>query len=51
VIVQLEYARDIWNVQPSQQPLPNPHEGRPGTKNEGEQTHGSASSLTDLAKK
>ena len=31
-----EYARDIWNVQPSLQPLPNPQEGRPGTKNEGE---------------
>ena len=46
-----EYARDIWNVQPIQHALPNPHEGRPGTKYEGEQTHGSSSALNDLAKK
>ncbi len=47
-----EYAHDIWNVQPIQQALPNPHEGRPGTKNEGEHTYGaSSSSLADLAKK
>ncbi|CAF2485329.1 unnamed protein product [Rotaria sp. Silwood2] len=45
-----EYARDIWNVQPALHPLPNPHEGRPGTKHEGEATHGSTQSLTDLAK-
>ncbi|CAF0882736.1 unnamed protein product [Adineta steineri] len=37
-----EYARDIWNVQPVPHPLPNPHEGRPGTKNEGEEGHGSS---------
>lgn len=46
-----EYARDIWGVQPAVQPLPNPHEGRPGTKHEGEETHGSSASLQDLAKK
>ncbi|CAF0951125.1 unnamed protein product [Adineta ricciae] len=46
-----EYAREIWGVQPALQPLPNPHEGRPGTKNEGEETHGSSASLQDSAKK
>ncbi|CAF3474167.1 unnamed protein product [Rotaria sp. Silwood1] len=45
-----EYAREIWGVEPLHQPLPNPHEGRPGTKHEGEATHGSTQSLTDLAK-
>ena len=42
-----EYAREIWNVQPSLAPLPNPHEGRPGTKHEGEETHGSSAALHD----
>lgn len=31
-----EYARDIWNVEPSLEKLPAPFEGRPGTANEGE---------------
>jgi hypothetical protein len=32
--------------------LPHPHEGRPGTKNEGEATpHGSSASLADQGKK
>jgi starch phosphorylase len=46
-----EYARDIWGVSPILAPLPHPHEGRPGTRNEGEATHGSSSSLTDQGKK
>jgi hypothetical protein len=46
-----EYARDIWNVTPRLQSLPHPHEGRPGTKYEGELTHGSSGSLNELAKK
>jgi starch phosphorylase len=46
-----EYARDIWGVTPSLQALPNPHEGRPGTKHEGELTHGSSSSLNEQGKK
>ena len=33
-----DYARDIWSVTPRPQALPHPHEGRPGTKNEGEAT-------------
>jgi hypothetical protein len=33
-----EYAREIWNVKPASAPLPHPHEGRPGTKDEGEST-------------
>lgn len=41
-----QYAREIWGVEPSLQPLPNPHEGRPGTTHEGEATgnggHGSS---------
>lgn len=37
-----EYARDIWGVTPTLQPLPHPHEGRPGTKNEGEAVHAAA---------
>ncbi len=45
-----EYARDIWNVEPILHALPNPHEGRPGTKNEGEGSQGSSASLTELAK-
>jgi hypothetical protein len=45
-----EYAREIWNVEPTLQPLPNPHEGRPGTKHEGEASNGSSASLTELAK-
>jgi len=31
-----EYAREIWNVEPSLEKLPAPFEGRPGTVNEGE---------------
>ncbi|CAF0752197.1 unnamed protein product [Didymodactylos carnosus] len=31
-----EYARDIWNVQPSKEKLPAPSEGRPGKPDEGE---------------
>jgi hypothetical protein len=47
-----EYARDIWNVQTSTQALPNPHEGRPGTKNEGEATtHGTSTSSNESEKK
>ncbi|CAF0918355.1 unnamed protein product [Adineta ricciae] len=46
-----EYARDIWGVVPTLQPLPHPHEGRPGTKNEGEATHGSSASLNEQGKK
>ena len=45
-----EYAREIWNVQPSAQSLPNPHEGRPGTKNEGEPTNNSSISLNESTK-
>ncbi len=41
-----DYAREIWNVQPTHQPLPNPNDGRPGTKHEGEPTNGSSASLT-----
>ena len=41
-----QYAREIWGVEPSLQPLPHPHEGRPGTSHEGEATgngsHGSS---------
>ena len=44
-----EYAREIWNVQPDTHALPNPHEGRPGTKNEGEQPHAPAASHTNSA--
>jgi hypothetical protein len=32
-------------------PLPNPHEGRPGTNHEGEATHDSSASLTGSEKK
>ena len=47
-----EYAREIWNVTPTLHPLPHPHEGRPGTKNEGEVTgHGPSSSHADQGKK
>jgi len=46
-----EYARDIWGVAPTLQPLPHPHEGRPGTKYEGEATHGSSASLAGEGKK
>ncbi|CAF0977200.1 unnamed protein product [Rotaria magnacalcarata] len=49
-----EYARDIWGVTPNLKALPHPHEGRPGTKNEGEVpiiTHGSSASLQELGKK
>jgi len=47
-----EYAREIWGVAPTLQPLPHPHEGRPGTKYEGEaQAHGSSSSLNEQGKK
>ena len=38
-----EYAREIWGVTPTLQPLPHPLEGRPGTRNEGESTNASAS--------
>ncbi|CAF0948972.1 unnamed protein product [Didymodactylos carnosus] len=31
-----DYAREIWNVEPTLQALPHPHEGRPGTQYEGE---------------
>lgn len=31
-----DYARDIWNVEPTFDKLPAPFEGRPGTANEGE---------------
>lgn len=31
-----QYAREIWNVEPTSQKLPAPFEGRPGTANEGE---------------
>jgi hypothetical protein len=34
-----DYAREIWGVSPTLAPLPHPHEGRPGTKNEGEEPH------------
>jgi starch phosphorylase len=33
-----DYARDIWNVQPVNHPLPDSNEGRPGSKNEGEES-------------
>lgn len=46
-----QYAREIWNVEPKTTPLPNPHEGRPGTKHEGEETHGSSASLNEQSKK
>ena len=36
----LEYAREIWNVEPSMSKLPAPFEGRPGTLNEGEPLDG-----------
>jgi starch phosphorylase len=46
-----EYARDIWGVAPTLRPLPHPHEGRPGTKNEGEASpHNSSTSLSEQAK-
>ncbi|CAF5137091.1 unnamed protein product, partial [Rotaria magnacalcarata] len=45
-----DYAREIWNVEPTLRSLPNPHEGRPGTNHEGEATHGSSQALADLAK-
>lgn len=31
-----QYAREIWNVEPTSDKLPAPFEGRPGTANEGE---------------
>lgn len=31
-----QYAREIWNVEPTSEKLPAPFEGRPGTANEGE---------------
>jgi len=31
-----QYAKEIWNVQPTLETLPAPFEGRPGTANEGE---------------
>ena len=31
-----QYAREIWNVEPTTDKLPAPFEGRPGTANEGE---------------
>ena len=31
-----EYAKDIWDVQPTMEKLPAPSEGRPGTINEGD---------------
>jgi len=31
-----DYARDIWNVEPTLEKLPCPFEGRPGSLNEGE---------------
>ncbi|CAF2526359.1 unnamed protein product [Rotaria sp. Silwood2] len=47
-----DYARDIWGVTPNHIALPHPHEGRPGTKHEGEATiHGSSSSLNEQGKK
>ena len=46
-----DYAREIWGVTPTLQPLPHPHEGRPGTKNEGEVAHGSSASLHEQGKK
>ncbi|CAF4803773.1 unnamed protein product, partial [Rotaria sp. Silwood1] len=54
-----EYAREIWGVTPTLTPLPHPHEGRPGTKHEGEAAaaaaaatiHGSSSSLNEQGKK
>jgi len=45
-----EYARDIWGVTPTLKPLPNPHEGRPGTKHEGE-TDSQTTSDSDKTKK
>jgi hypothetical protein len=45
-----EYAREIWGVQPALNPLPNPHEGRPGTKHEGEDSHGSSATHTESPK-
>ena len=32
----LQYAKEIWNVEPNMSKLPAPFEGRPGTINEGE---------------
>jgi hypothetical protein len=46
-----EYAREIWGVTPSLQPLPHPHEGRPGTKNEGEAPHVSSGTTAEQTKK
>jgi starch phosphorylase len=43
-----DYARDIWNVEPTLDKLPCPYEGRPGTENEGEF---SAAPLTGAASK
>jgi len=37
-----EYAREIWNVEPTLDKLPAPFEGRPGTVNEGEVKSGNA---------
>lgn len=34
-----QYAREIWNVEPSSDKLPAPFEGRPGTEHEGEITN------------
>ncbi len=31
-----QYAKEIWNVEPTLSTLPAPFEGRPGTANEGE---------------
>lgn len=32
----MQYAKDIWDVEPNMSKLPAPFEGRPGTANEGE---------------
>jgi len=48
-----QYAKEIWNVEPTLETLPAPFEGRPGTANEGEvdgvqvkSTNGSGAHLT-----
>ncbi|CAF1456039.1 unnamed protein product [Rotaria sordida] len=46
-----EYAREIWGVAPILAPLPHPHEGRPGTKHEGETTIHSSPSINEHGKK
>ncbi|CAF1465107.1 unnamed protein product, partial [Rotaria sordida] len=46
-----EYAREIWGVAPILAPLPHPHEGRPGTKHEGETTTHSSPSINEHGKK